>query len=94
MTAGICEEMVFRGFPQRQLHALGGNIAFAVVAQGIVFGLFHSYQGWRNVVVICVLGVLYGMFAAWRGNLRVKIIAHAWSDIWEGWLNFVVWRVL
>lgn len=89
-TAGICEEMAFRGFLQRQLHALSGNIVVAVLGQGLVFGLFHSYQGWTNVAVISVLGVLYGALAAWRGNLRANIVAHAWSDIWEGWLKFVV----
>jgi membrane protease YdiL (CAAX protease family) len=92
MTAGICEELAFRGFLQRQFHALTGNLAVAVVAQGVVFGLFHAYQGWRNIVVISVLGILYGALAAWRGNLRVNIVAHAWTDIWEGWLKFVIWR--
>jgi hypothetical protein len=42
--------------------------------------------------VISVLGVLYGALAAWRGNLRVNIVTHAWGDVWEGWLKFVVWR--
>jgi membrane protease YdiL (CAAX protease family) len=92
MTAGICEEIAFRGFLQRQFHALTGNIAVAVVAQGVVFGLFHAYQGWKNVVVISVLGILYGALAAWRGNLRVNIITHAWGDVWEGWLKFIVYR--
>jgi membrane protease YdiL (CAAX protease family) len=92
MTAGICEELAFRGFLQRQFRALTGNLAVAVVAQGLVFGLFHAYQGWRNVVVISALGVLYGALAAWRGNLRVNIVTHAWGDVWEGWLKFVVWR--
>jgi membrane protease YdiL (CAAX protease family) len=92
ITAGICEEMVFRGYVQRQLHALSGNVVAAVLGQGLVFGLFHSYQGWTNVIVISVLGVLYGALAAWRGNLRANIIAHAWTDVWEGWLKFVVCR--
>ena len=92
ITAGICEELAFRGFLQRQLHALSGNIVVAVLAQGLVFGLFHSYQGWTNVVVISVLGVLYGILAAWRKNLRANIIAHAWSDIWGGWLQMLVFR--
>jgi hypothetical protein len=91
ITAGICEEMVFRGYVQRQFHALTGSVAFAVLAQALLFGLFHSYQGLKNVVVITVLGVLYGVLAAWRGNLRINIVTHAWSDIWEGWLKFVVW---
>jgi membrane protease YdiL (CAAX protease family) len=92
ITAGICEEMVFRGYLQRQLHALSGSVVVAVLGQGLLFGLFHSYQGWRNVAVISVLGVLYGVLAAWRGNLRANIVAHAWTDVWEGWFKFVVWR--
>lgn len=90
ITAGVCEEMAFRGFLQRQLHALSGNVAVAVAGQGVVFGLFHSYQGWRNVVVISVLGMLYGALAAWRRNLRVNMVTHAFGDIWEGWLKFIV----
>jgi len=92
VTAGFCEEMAFRGYLQRQFNALSGNVVVGVLTQGLVFGLFHSYQGWKNVVVISVLGVLYGAMAAWRGNLRVNIVAHAWSDVWEGWLKFVVIR--
>ena len=90
ITAGICEEMVFRGYLLKQFHALGGSVALAVAGQGVVFGLFHWYQGWKNVVVISMLGILYGLLAAWRKNLRANIVAHAWSDIWEGWLKFLI----
>jgi membrane protease YdiL (CAAX protease family) len=92
ITAGICEELAFRGYVQRQFHALTGSVAMAVLGQGILFGLFHFYQGWKNVIVICVLGVLFGTLAAWRRNLRVNILVHAWADVWSSWLNFVVWR--
>jgi membrane protease YdiL (CAAX protease family) len=92
VTAGICEEMAFRGYLQRQFHALTGSVAVAVLGQGLVFGLVHSYQGWKNVIVICILGVLFGALAAWRRNLRANIIVHAWSDVWSGWLRFVLWR--
>jgi hypothetical protein len=92
ITAGICEELAFRGFLQRQFHALSGNIIVAVLAQGLVFGLFHSYQGWINVVVISVLGILFGALAAWRGNLRANIVVHAWADVWGGWLQSVIWK--
>ena len=92
ITAGVCEEMAFRGYVQRQLHALSGSVVVAVLGQGLVFGLFHAYQGWKNVIVISVLGALYGALAAWRGNLRANIVVHAWTDFWEGWFKFVVWR--
>jgi len=92
ITAGICEELAFRGYLQKQIRALTGSVSAAILAQGVVFGLFHAYQGWRNVVVISVLGILFGLLAAWRGNLRANVLAHAWADIWGGWLQFVVFR--
>jgi membrane protease YdiL (CAAX protease family) len=92
ITAGICEELAFRGFLQRQFHALTGKTGLAVLAQGLVFGLFHAYQGWRNVVVISVLGILFGVLATWRRNLRANIIVHAWADIWGGWLQMLVFK--
>jgi membrane protease YdiL (CAAX protease family) len=91
ITAGICEEMAFRRYVQRQFQALSGSAAFAVLAQGIVFGLFHFYQGWKSVIVISVLGVCFGVLPAWRRNLRANIIVHTWADVWSGWLKFLVW---
>lgn len=88
ISAGICEEIVFRGYLQKQFHAVTRSIAAAVLLQGAIFGLAHSYQGWKQVVVIAALGVLYGALAAWRRNLRANMIAHAWSDIYEGWASF------
>jgi uncharacterized protein len=92
LTAGFCEEIAFRGYLQKQFHALSGSIAVAVILQGIVFGISHGYQGWKNVIVITALGILYGMMAAWRRNLRVTMISHAWSDAWEGWLKFLLFH--
>lgn len=90
ITAGICEESVFRGYIQRQVHAATGNRTLGVITQAVIFGLGHAYQGWKHVVIISALGVLYGAFAAWRRTLRINILTHAWGDLWEGWLKFVV----
>jgi membrane protease YdiL (CAAX protease family) len=87
IAAGICEEIVFRGYLQKQFQRATGSIVLAVILQGAVFGLAHTYQGWKQVIVIFALGVLYGVLAAWRRNLRANMIAHAWSDIFEGWLR-------
>lgn len=92
VSAGICEEVVYRGYLQKQFLALTGSVAVAIVLQGVVFGVSHGYQGWKNVTVISIVGVLYGILAAWRGNLRANIISHAWSDTWEGWLQFFFFK--
>ena len=86
VSAGFCEELVFRGYFQKQFQALTGSIVLAVLAQAIVFGIGHAYQGTKQVVVITGLGVLYGILAAWRKNLRPGMIAHAWSDVYCGWM--------
>ena len=90
ISAGICEEIVFRGYFQKQLAAYTGSMVVAVVLQGILFGVGHSYQGMKQMTIISFLGILYGAFAAWRGNLRSNMIAHAWTDIWSGWLSRVL----
>jgi CAAX protease family protein len=90
ISAGVCEEIVFRGYFQKQFTAYTNSVVAAVVLQGIVFGAGHSYQGVKQVVVISVLGMLYGWLAAWRRNLRINMMSHAWSDIWSGWLSGVL----
>lgn len=86
ISAGICEEIVFRGYFQKQFAAYTNSIALGVLLQGIVFGLGHAYQGVKQVVIIIALGILYGGFAAWRRSLRPTMIAHTWTDIYSGYL--------
>jgi len=85
-SAGFCEEFVFRGYLQRQFLALSSSIPIAVLGQGIVFALMHAYQGWVPVIQVGVIGILFGALAVWRKTLRVGMVAHAWQDIWAGWL--------
>jgi membrane protease YdiL (CAAX protease family) len=92
VTAGFCEEIAFRGYLQKQFHARTRSIVAAVLLQGLVFGVAHGYQGWKNVVVISGIGILYGSVAAWRRNLRATMITHAWSDLWEGWIKILIFR--
>jgi membrane protease YdiL (CAAX protease family) len=89
VTAGFCEEIMYRGYLQQQLQAVTGNAAVAIAAQAVLFGLGHTYQGWKPVFVISILGLLYGLLAYWRRNLRSTMIAHAWSDMFEGYFKFL-----
>ncbi len=45
LTAGICEEVVFRGYLQRQLAALTRNIWVGIIVSGLIFGCAHGYEG-------------------------------------------------
>ena len=50
----------------------------------MVFGIAHSYQGGRRIVLIAVYGALFGMLAAWRKSLRPGMLGHAMQDSFSG----------
>jgi len=74
IVAGVSEEIVFRGYLQRRLPV-------GVLAQAVVFGISHGYQGVRPVVIITAIGLLFGLAAWWRKSLVPGMIAHAATDI-------------
>ncbi|MFL5296501.1 MAG: CPBP family intramembrane glutamic endopeptidase [Phenylobacterium sp.] len=83
-SAGICEELAFRGYLQGQLLALSRNPAVAIAAQAVLFGIAHAYQGPQPVLRITAFGLLFGLVAAWRRNPRAGMVAHAMTDIMAG----------
>jgi membrane protease YdiL (CAAX protease family) len=84
VTAGICEEFIFRGYLQKQFHAITGSDAAAVALQAVFFGIAHSYQGVKSMVTITVYGALFGMLAMYRKSLRPGMIQHAMQDSFAG----------
>ncbi len=84
LTAGFCEEILCRGYLQRQFAALTQNESLAIVLQGIVFGVSHGYQGPRLMIVLTVFGLMFGLLAVLVKNLRPGMIAHALTDIQSG----------
>jgi membrane protease YdiL (CAAX protease family) len=80
LTAGFCEEAIFRGYLQQQFTAWTRNSMAGIIAQGIVFGLCHAYQGSTMMVVISLYGILFGLLAFWRKSLRPGMIAHFVQD--------------
>ncbi|MGH9594971.1 MAG: CPBP family intramembrane glutamic endopeptidase, partial [Bryobacteraceae bacterium] len=79
ITAGICEETIFRGYLQRQFIAWTRNSAFGVALSAILFGAGHIYQGWRQATVIGIYGAMFGTLAVWRKDLRPGMMAHAFQ---------------
>ena len=81
LTAGICEEALFRGYLQRQFMALTNSAAAGIALSAAAFGAAHAYQGWRHAVPIALLGAMLGGLAFWRKSLRPGMIAHATQDL-------------
>lgn len=92
VAAGIFEEIIFRGYFQRQFIALSRSAAIGIIASGIIFGLAHGYQGGRMMIAIGFFGVLFGLLAYFRGSLRPGIMAHAFQDSIAGIALFYIVR--
>jgi uncharacterized protein len=84
VTAGFCEETIFRGYLQKQFIAWSGNAAAGVVASAVVFGACHVYQGVKPAIVIAVYGLMFGILAQWRKSLRPGMMTHALHDTVSG----------
>jgi len=80
VCAGLFEEIIFRGYLQRQFGALGGNAVVGIVVSAAIFGLGHGYQGARMMVVIGVFGSFFGILAHFRKSLRPGMMAHTFQD--------------
>jgi len=87
VSAGICEETIFRGYLQRQFIALTRSTPVGIVLAAVAFGAGHAYQGWRLTILIGIYGLMFGVLAYWRGNIRPGMIAHAWQDSLSGILG-------
>src|ERR1700723_1144585 len=84
ISAGICEEFVFRGYFQKQFEAYTHTKWLALILQSVLFGVSHGYQGVQACAQIAVFGGLFGALALWRKSLRPGMMAHAGSDIFSG----------
>lgn len=84
ISAGVCEEIAFRGYLMRQFEAWTRSRWLAWALQALVFGLAHGYQGVGACARIALFGGLYGLLARWRGSLLPGIVGHALTDVLSG----------
>jgi membrane protease YdiL (CAAX protease family) len=83
ITAGFCEETLFRGFMLHYLHVSPWtlNLTMALVISSLIFGLGHLYGGVGGVVGSAMTGFLLGLLFMLSGNLLLPIILHALIDL-------------
>jgi uncharacterized protein len=84
ISAGFCEELVFRGYLQQQFARMGRRIWVGVVLSALVFGGAHGYEGIAGMLLITAYGAMFGVLALLRRGLRTGMIAHAWHDSISG----------
>lgn len=93
VTAGISEELIYRGFLFAYLAALipGLPTAVVVLVAALVFGLAHAYQGLAGIVKTGTLGIMFGVLYWMTGSLLAPMLLHAAVDLTSGWVS---WQII
>ena len=83
VTAGIVEEIVFRGFVLWYL-SFFMPLWPAVLVSAVVFGLGHSYQGIGGMIRVALIGLAFGALFVFSGSIWLPIVAHILVDVLQG----------
>jgi membrane protease YdiL (CAAX protease family) len=90
LSAGFCEEFIFRGYLIWVLEPTLG-LWFAAAASLIVFATAHAYHGARGIVAVGAVGGLFTLIVLVFGSLVAAIAVHSLIDAGEG---VVAWLAL
>jgi len=83
VTAGIAEEILFRGYLIWYLSQFGST-AFAVVVSSLIFAVAHAYQGVKAVAVIVPISLVFVFLYLYSGSLLPPILLHAAINSYAG----------
>jgi uncharacterized protein len=84
VTAGLCEEFLYRGFAMAVLTRSGLPTFAVVILSSILFGMAHLYQGRSGFVSTTLLGILLGVSRAALGSLVPVVAWHMGVDVVAG----------
>jgi uncharacterized protein len=91
VTAGICEEVLYRGFLIWYLESFVGRWP-AVFVGAFGFGMAHFYQGGAGVAKTGIAGLVTGALYVLSGSLLWPMILHAAIDLQGGAIGYRLLR--
>ncbi len=84
ITAGLCEELLYRGFAMAVLAHLGLQAWAVVLLSSVLFGLAHSYQGRGGILMTLLIGLILGTSRIAYDSLVPAIFWHSAVDVVAG----------
>jgi membrane protease YdiL (CAAX protease family) len=80
LTAGICEEIVWRGYLQTRLkRLLHGKVFTAILLQAVLFGFWHSVS--VHTLFTAIFGFIHGVVYAKTRRLAPIMVSHWLGDV-------------
>lgn len=90
LTAGFCEEFLFRGYFIWALTPWVGVYGAATLSL-IIFAFGHAYQGTSGIVNTAIAGLLFTMVFFVTGSLWPAMLLHF---LWDLTMGIVAWQSL
>ena len=84
VTAGVCEEFIYRGFAMAVFTRIGLPNWSVVLVSAVMFGLAHLYQGRGGLLGTMILGALFGVARIRYDSLVPIILWHTAVDCVAG----------
>ncbi len=84
ITAGLCEEFLYRGFAMAVLVHVGLQAWAVVLLSSVLFGLAHSYQGRGGIMMTLLIGLLLGASRIAYDSVVPAIFWHSAVDVVAG----------
>ena len=83
VTAGFCEELLYRGFLLAVAVAVAPELGpwRLVLVSGLAFAVAHTYQGVTGMVTAGVLGAAFAVLFLGSGSLLLPVLYHALIDL-------------
>jgi membrane protease YdiL (CAAX protease family) len=77
LTAGITEELVFRGYIMPRLQLLFNKTYISVIISSVIFGLIHfGYGTALNMIGPFIIGLVFALHYYKYRNIKILIICH------------------
>jgi len=83
-TAGICEELLYRGWLQNLLAYGTGSVWIGLILGAVIFGFGHAYQGKMGMVQTGIIGLIFGVVFIFTKSLVASQILHIIVDAVNG----------
>ena len=84
ITAGVCEEFLYRGFSMAVLAHMGLQAWAVVLVSSLMFGLAHLYQGRGGLLATLIIGAVLGMARIAYDSLVPVVFWHSAMDMVAG----------
>ena len=82
LTAGVVEELIFRGYLIPRLNLLFNNSYLPVIISAVMFGAAHfTYGTATNIIGPTFVGLIFGFHYQKYRNLKVLILCHFGIDL-------------